>query len=162
MRARRDTPTDLFFLFKRAHHQLSVYAARSVSEATGVPAGQVAALVHLQQRNGVLIRELGDQLGLNSAGITGLVARLERAGFIRRAPDPRDKRGISVHITKRGRATVARVAPILTHISQQMTEGMTATQVATLDSFFRAIFVTFQTPTISSQTLRRAPRRRQA
>jgi DNA-binding MarR family transcriptional regulator len=111
MRATHDTRTGLFFLFKRAHHQLSVYAARSVSEATGVPAGQVAALVHLQQRNGVLIRELGDQLGLNSAGITGLVARLERAGFSRRVRDPGDKRRVSVHITRRGRAIVPRVAP---------------------------------------------------
>ena len=76
----------LFFRFKHAHHQLSLFAARRVTEATGVPAAQVAALVHLQRRDGVLVRELGDQLRLNSAGISGLVTRLEQAGHVGRVP----------------------------------------------------------------------------
>lgn len=160
MRATLEDGAGLFFLFKRAHHQLSIYAARSVSEAAGVPAGQVAALVHLQQRNGVLIGELGGQLGLNSPGITGLVARLERAGFIRCIRSPRDRRGISVRITRRGRATVARVTPILAEISQRMTQGLTAAQIATLDTFFNSIFITFAAPPGSTQEQRKRLRRR--
>ncbi len=42
-------------------------------------------MVHLARRDRVTVRELGDELGLNSASITGLVTRLERDGLARRA-----------------------------------------------------------------------------
>jgi DNA-binding MarR family transcriptional regulator len=135
----------LFFRFKHAHHQLSLFAARRVAEATGVPAAQVAALVHLQRRDRVLVRELGDQLWLNSAGITGLVTRLEQAGHVRRVPNPHDRRGVIVQISRRGRDIARRVGPILEEISQQMTFGLTTAQVATVEAFLDVIVTTFDT-----------------
>ncbi|MFR9724446.1 MarR family transcriptional regulator [Streptomyces sp. MS19] len=41
---------------------------------------------------------LGSALGLNSAGSTALVDRLERAGHVRRVRDPRDRRKVTVEV----------------------------------------------------------------
>ncbi|ROO87422.1 transcriptional regulator [Actinocorallia herbida] len=46
---------------------------------------------------------LGAALGLNSAGTTALLDRLERLGHIRRARDPRDRRRVLIEVT--GQAT---------------------------------------------------------
>ncbi|MFF9505654.1 MarR family transcriptional regulator [Streptomyces sp. NPDC014724] len=44
---------------------------------------------------------LGAQLGLNSAGTTSLIDRLERLGHLARARDPRDRRRVLLSVTPR-------------------------------------------------------------
>src|SRR6476660_5982670 len=41
--------------------------------------------------------QLAESTGLTTGAITGIVDRLERAGFARRAPNPADRRSILVH-----------------------------------------------------------------
>ncbi|WP_127551304.1 MarR family winged helix-turn-helix transcriptional regulator [Actinoplanes sp. OR16] len=57
-------------------------------------------------------------------GMTQLVGRMEKAGLVRRAPDPADGRGVLVEITQEGRDVIAR-----TH----------ARYVATLDELFETL-----------------------
>lgn len=44
---------------------------------------------------------LGGQLGLNSAGITTLIDRLARLGYVERVRDTRDRRKVFVEVTSR-------------------------------------------------------------
>jgi len=46
-----------------------------------------------------------------SGAMTHRLAALERAGLVRRIPDPHDGRGALVELTRKGRALVDRVAP---------------------------------------------------
>jgi DNA-binding MarR family transcriptional regulator len=59
------------------------------------------------------LRRRGDERGTNPSGLahsslitsgamTARLDRLERAGLIRRAPDPGDRRAVRVHLTKEG------------------------------------------------------------
>jgi DNA-binding MarR family transcriptional regulator len=43
--------------------------------------------------------EIGMHLGLSSGAVTGLVDRLEAAGWVRRERDPRDRRRVIVHLS---------------------------------------------------------------
>ena len=45
-------------------------------------------------------------LMLSSAGITNRLDRLERRGYVRRKPDPADRRGVLVELTEDGRAVL--------------------------------------------------------
>jgi DNA-binding MarR family transcriptional regulator len=157
MRGTLDAPErTLFFRFKRAHHQLYVYASRRVAEATGALPAQVAAVVHLARRDRVTVRELGDELGLNSAGITGLVTRLERDGLARRAPSATDRRALSVRLTPEGRKLAARVAPVLVAMSGQMTKGFTSQEVAIVERFLDHVTTSFTAaPTAAAAARRR-------
>jgi DNA-binding MarR family transcriptional regulator len=153
-----DPGRTLFFRFKRAHHQLYVYASRRVAEATGALPAQVAAVVHLARRDRVTVRELGDELGLNSPGITGLVTRLERDGLARRAPSGDDRRALSVRLTPQGRQLATRVGPLLGAMSDQLTEGFTRQEVAVIERFLDHVSTSFATAPASAARRRRSTR----
>jgi DNA-binding MarR family transcriptional regulator len=46
--------------------------------------------------------ELCDALELSSGAMTNRLDRLEEAGFVRRVPDPEDRRGVKVELTEAG------------------------------------------------------------
>ncbi|MCX4990892.1 MULTISPECIES: MarR family winged helix-turn-helix transcriptional regulator [unclassified Streptomyces] len=47
-------------------------------------------------------RELSATLMLTTGGMTGRLDKLERAGLLRRSPDPHDRRGLQVTLTDEG------------------------------------------------------------
>lgn len=49
-------------------------------------------------------RELSATLMVTTGGMTGRLDKLERAGLLRRAPDPNDRRGLRVTLTEPGLA----------------------------------------------------------
>ncbi|MFD0315032.1 MarR family winged helix-turn-helix transcriptional regulator [Streptomyces flavalbus] len=51
-------------------------------------------------------RQLSATLMLTTGGMTGRLDKLERAGLLRRSPDPHDRRGLKVTLTERGLAVV--------------------------------------------------------
>ena len=59
---------------------------RIVARFPGIPAGHIAQLLHL-----------------HPSTLTGILKRLERQGFIRRRPDPKDRRRAFLGITEKGR-----------------------------------------------------------
>jgi len=46
--------------------------------------------------------ELADAAGVTRATMTGLIDTLERDGFVRREPDPKDRRMMSIRVTPKG------------------------------------------------------------
>ncbi|MDX3572642.1 MarR family winged helix-turn-helix transcriptional regulator [Streptomyces sp. ID05-47C] len=51
-------------------------------------------------------RQLSATLMLTTGGMTGRLDKLERAGLLRRSPDPHDRRGLQVTLTEQGLAVV--------------------------------------------------------
>ncbi|MET9252463.1 MarR family transcriptional regulator [Streptomyces sp. NPDC003717] len=51
-------------------------------------------------------RQLSGTLMLTTGGMTGRLDKLERAGLLRRSPDPHDRRGLQVTLTDRGRELI--------------------------------------------------------
>jgi DNA-binding MarR family transcriptional regulator len=68
----------------------------------GVTGGQVTLLVSIKHKPGIGVRELAALEGISPAGMSGHVDRLERAGLVERAPDPRDRRRVGLHLTSEG------------------------------------------------------------
>ncbi|MFJ9863443.1 MarR family winged helix-turn-helix transcriptional regulator [Streptomyces sp. NPDC101165] len=69
-------------------------------------------------------RQLSATLMLTTGGMTGRLDKLERAGLLRRSPDPHDRRGLQVTLTEKG----------LDVIDQAVGAGL-AVQTAALSSF---------------------------
>jgi DNA-binding MarR family transcriptional regulator len=55
--------------------------------------------------------ELADLSGVTRATMTGLVDTLERDGLVTRAPDPKDRRMMSVGLTKKGELLLQKILP---------------------------------------------------
>lgn len=80
--------------------------------------------------------EIAERTGVTRATVTGLVDTLERDGFVARAPDPVDRRMLTVRLTPRGEKLLQRIMP--THFRQMswlmepLTEGERKTLVRLL------------------------------
>jgi len=128
----------------------------ALTRALGVAHADLAALEHLEADGPLTQRELAQRLLLTSGGITVLVDRLERAGWVSRRPHPTDRRSTLLELTD----AAAKASP----------EPLTAYHAALdraarrLDPHTRAALVDFlQTATAHATTaaeqLTTAPRR---
>jgi DNA-binding MarR family transcriptional regulator len=68
----------------------------AVCRAAGIAESELDALEHLEASGPLTQRELGERLLLTSGGVTVLVDRLERSGWVRRRPHPSDRRAVVV------------------------------------------------------------------
>lgn len=64
----------------------------ALAERLGLGATDLKCYDLLRERGALTGSDLATLTGLTTGAITGVVARLERAGFVRRAADPRDGR----------------------------------------------------------------------
>ncbi|MEV8021099.1 MarR family transcriptional regulator [Streptomyces sp. NPDC086554] len=95
---------DIVHLLRAVTVELSLRNAEFAA-SNGMHGTDVRALICLMDalRSGtdMTAGRLGEQLGLNSAGTTGLVDRLERLGHVRRVRDERDRRRVLIEIDER-------------------------------------------------------------
>ncbi len=75
---------------------------RRESHALGVTGGQVSLLFQIQRHKGIGVRGLAALERMSPAAMSGYVDRLERAGLVRRTPDPKDRRRHGLFVTQEG------------------------------------------------------------
>ncbi|WP_405879780.1 MarR family transcriptional regulator [Streptomyces sp. NBC_01136] len=71
----------------------------------GISRGEFDVLATLRRSNAPYTlspRQLSATLMLTTGGMTGRLDKLERAGLLRRSPDPHDRRGLHVTLTDKG------------------------------------------------------------
>ncbi len=78
-----------------------------VSSAGGLVLGQ------LRDHGAMSPSELGERLIVTRATVTGVVDSLERRGYVRRSPNPSDRRGVIVELTPAGLDVVSRVRTLI-------------------------------------------------
>lgn len=66
-------------------------------------------------------RELADTLVVDRSNVTGLLDRMETAGWVRRADDPKDRRVYRVQLTAAGKKLWQKVAPGYADVVAQVT-----------------------------------------
>ena len=69
------------------------------AEALGVNLTDLHALNIIEGKGGLTAGALATEAGLTSGAVTGVVDRLERAGYARRVPDPADRRRVNIVVT---------------------------------------------------------------
>jgi DNA-binding MarR family transcriptional regulator len=70
----------------------AVLFQHAAAERLGLGPTDHRCLDLLRERGPLIGRELAALTGLTSGAVTGVVGRLERAGYLRREPDPADQR----------------------------------------------------------------------
>lgn len=76
--------------------------------------------------------ELAEMAGVTRATMTGLIDTLERDGFVKREPDPHDRRMMSVNLTSAGEEFVARFLPEHFRRIAALMSGLTESERKTL------------------------------
>lgn len=99
--------------FLRAQSTVLGALERELEAERGLPIAFYDVLVVLSEAGGRLrMAQLADQVVLSRSGVTRLVDRMERAGFVERQRCPSDRRGTEAVITADGRKALRQSWPV--------------------------------------------------
>ncbi|MFI6050673.1 MarR family winged helix-turn-helix transcriptional regulator [Streptomyces violascens] len=85
-------------------------------------------------------RQLSATLMLTTGGMTGRLDKLEKAGLLRRSPDPTDRRGLRVTLTDKGLALVDEsVTAGLASQTEVLTSALDEREAAQLSALLRKL-----------------------
>ena len=88
---------------------------------------------------GISQRILGERLVVDRSNVTGLLDRLEKNNWVRRADDPDDRRVYRVQLTVAGREIWERISPLYLEVVAQVTHGLTPNQIAEAAAVLRQL-----------------------
>lgn len=90
--------------------------------------------------DGLRVTDLIDDVLLTQAGVSRLVARLEKRGFVERNLDPDDGRATRIALTADGREAQRRLGRAhARHVAKAMTRALSPDQLRTLRELGRAL-----------------------
>lgn len=99
------------------------------------------ALRRIGDRHGSKPTELARSSLITTGAMTSRLDRLERAGLIRRLPDPDDRRGVLVCLTSQGSKVARQALHALTSANQEFLEPLTGQQRDSLASALRKLLL---------------------
>jgi len=100
--------------FLEAHARLTTVLERDLRAHAGMPLAWYDVLVQLSETEDGRRRmqELARRVLFSRSGLSRLIDRMQAAGLVVRAGDPRDGRGTYACMTAEGRAALRRAAPV--------------------------------------------------
>jgi MarR family transcriptional regulator, organic hydroperoxide resistance regulator len=101
---------------------------RQLLQGLGLHPGHELLLMHLWDTGPQRQTDLAAEFDTDSASMTRTVQRLERAGFVRRRPDPVDGRATLVESTPAGMALRGRVEQLWARLEADTVGDMPASQ----------------------------------
>jgi DNA-binding MarR family transcriptional regulator len=87
-------------------------AYKPLLDNLGLTYPQYLAMLVLWQEDGLLVKDIGEKLFLDSGTLTPLLKRLEAAGLVARTRDENDERQVRITLTAEGRALKRRARDI--------------------------------------------------
>src|ERR1044072_7132697 len=92
----------------------------------------------IENAGGLTAGELATEVGLTSGAVTGVIDRLERAGFARRVPDPADRRRVKVEVTAEFYARAERIwAPLAAEWEEGLGSRFSAAELTRITEFLQ-------------------------
>ena len=91
-----------FSVYSAAHAFAAAY--KPLLDPLGLTYPQYLVLLVLWEGDGLMVKEIGARLHLDSGTMTPILKRLEAAGYIRRIRAPENERQLRIELTESGRA----------------------------------------------------------
>ncbi len=120
--------------------------ARVIEKCAVAPLGVEPTIIDLLVRldqapeNRLRAVELSKQLILSPSHISRMLDRAEAAGFVKRGPDPKDRRASQVILTKQGRGVIVRLKPLLSEvISRVIDDALSESEAEVLNDLLHRI-----------------------
>jgi DNA-binding MarR family transcriptional regulator len=136
--SKSDRVTALISAFRSSGNLDRAFDNRA-AEALGVNLTDLHALNIVENRGGLTAGALAAEAGLTSGAVTGVVDRLERAGYARRVPDPADRRRVKIEVTDRFYVRADEVwHPLAADWHAELARRFTTDQLAVITEFLDA------------------------
>lgn len=130
-----DAKLQAWFTFLQAHDAATESLDAELRERSGLTLSDYEVLLYLDRapRSKLRMADLAESVLLTASGTTRAVDRLERDGFVRRAPDPHDGRATLVSLTAAGRRRFRAAAPVhLEGVRARFLDALTTREAETL------------------------------
>src|SRR5438067_549284 len=120
--------------FRRLIHRMLIGSARLaairdiIAARIGVSGTQYTMLMsvlHLQGAAGISIGGLADYLEVTGPHVTGVIGKLAALGFVRKAVNPKDRRGVLVRLTPQGRRRLLAAFDFICNVNDRLFDGVT-------------------------------------
>lgn len=99
--APRDVVIERFATLGRQLSQATVLFHEQIAEHVGLSATDHKCLdLAVQAERPLTAGQIAELSGLSTGAVTGVIDRLERAGFVRRVRDPHDRRKVLVEVSR--------------------------------------------------------------
>ena len=89
--------------------------------------------------DGITIGELGDRVSLDSSTLTGVIDRMEKAGYVERKPNPDDRRSALVFLTEKARELGPRILQFADELDATLRQPFSQKDMATFEKVLRAL-----------------------
>lgn len=107
----------------------------AVAEKMGLSVTEHKALDILSRQGPITAGRLAEVTGLTTGAITGMVDRLENAGFVRRVPDPSDRRKIRIEAVVEKYEAMAEIFASLGQAMNALLESYNDKELAIIHNF---------------------------
>ncbi len=132
------------YLVFTAQQKLRNYLKQALAnEGTKITPAQAGILALLLEKNGRTMTELSHALSIDNSTITGLVDRLENAGFLERRPKVDDRRISLIYITPEGDRETRKAIITLQQVNKEITSGFSAYEMETFKRVLKSFFTKF-------------------
>jgi DNA-binding MarR family transcriptional regulator len=93
----------------------------------------------IENARGLTAGDLADQAGLTAGAVTGVIDRLERAGYARRVPDAADRRRVRLEVTPAFSASAEHIwGPMAADWHSLLARRFTIDELERIAQFLRA------------------------
>jgi DNA-binding MarR family transcriptional regulator len=135
----------LIYLVFTAQQRLRNYLKNIlVKEGIKITPAQAGILALLLEKNGRTMTELSQALSIDNSTITGLVDRLENAGFLQRQPKTEDRRISMIYITPEGDREIRKAITTLKKVNEEIKLGFSADDMVIFKRILKSFFVKFK------------------
>lgn len=120
------------FLLSKCHRK-AFQTLKQRLEPYGITPPQFAVMSFLWQRDGVINQnQLGELLGTDNATLSGIIDRLEKAGYVKRKKNMKDRRSFNLVLTEAGENIYQQLEPIVREHNKTLAKPLEEEEKATL------------------------------
>ncbi len=97
--------------------------SKQLSKHVGLTGPQLLVMQNIEERPGIMVREIAENINLSPATITNILDRLESRDLATRIRSTQDKRKVGVFLTERGKeAVVDAPRPLQEHFVERFSQ----------------------------------------
>jgi DNA-binding MarR family transcriptional regulator len=136
-RQKKDLIAELISEFRVAGNQDSAFD-NLAAERLGLNGTDLHCINIIENADGLTAGELAAEAGLTTGAVTGVIDRLERAGYARRVSDPDDRRRVKLEVTPKFYARAERIwGPLAAEWEASLASRFTAAELTRVTEFLR-------------------------
>jgi DNA-binding MarR family transcriptional regulator len=134
---KKDLIAELISEFRIAGNQDSAFD-NLAADQLGLNRTDLHCINIIENSGGLTAGELAREAGLTTGAVTGVIDRLERAGYARRVADPGDRRRVKLEVTPKFYARADKIwGPVATDWASRLGARFTADELERAIEFLR-------------------------